>query len=331
MDLQRDLFGNGVPQLKQLDRDFLEQAVFEIFRDISFDDFVGMIVNEVDECVEYYRLSRGENSCQKTSLLFNPHRLKTKTRNDSRSMFSALKDESFLKGLSRAIAFQYRDSNSSTKDLLYRTLRFGINGVGYANEFPPKVARDLCIEYGVTRQSRVLDPCAGWGGRMLGTSVVTDCYECFEPSTETYIGLLRLSNWICRFSKDFRSVIHHLPFEDSSLEPESYDFALTSPPYYDTEDYSDEETNSKNRYGTFEEWCDGFYIPMIRKTMDALKSGSVFVLNIGSRIYPLNEVLMSAFGDTYDIHRHKDMLGGNGGGLKNSSKEGEAFYVIRKP
>lgn len=118
MEKQLDLFGNDVVCKKSLDRTFLEDAIYNIFNGISFDDFVSLIVNDVDECVEYYRLSIGENACQKTSLLFNPHRLDIKTKNDKRSVFSALKDSSFLKGLSRAIAFQYRDSNSSTKDLL---------------------------------------------------------------------------------------------------------------------------------------------------------------------------------------------------------------------
>ena len=327
---QLNLFGEELPSIKCLDRYYLKQAIFQLLNNITLEDFVKLIVNEIDECIEYYRLSNGENSCQKTSLLFNPHRLDTSTKKSSISMYQATKKDSFLDGLSRVIAFQYKDSNNSTKDLLYRTLRFGINGVQYVNEFPPKVARDLCLKYGVTQNSNVLDPCGGWGGRMLGVSVVCNNYECFEPSTKTYNGLINLNKWIQQFNPDFSSKIHCLPFEDSELKEESFDFALTSPPYYDTEDYSDEITNSKNRYNNFNSWCNGFYIPLIQKTMNALKQGGCFVLNIGSRIYPLNDVLLSNFSSKYEITKEKNLLKGNEGGLRDKEKEGESFYVIKK-
>lgn len=327
---QFDLFGNEIPQLKKVDRTFLKNVVYDIFKNITFEDFISLMVNEIDECIEYFRLLNGEKSCQKTSLLFNPHRLDIKTKNCNKSIFSALNDDRFLDGLSRVIAFQYKDSNNSTRDLLYRALRFGINGVQYANEFPPYVARDLCLEFKVTENSKVLDPCAGWGGRMLGVSTICNNYECYEPSTRTYSGLLKLGDWIKKMNNGFNPIVNCLPFEDSNLENESYDFALTSPPYYDTEDYSDEQTNSKNRYKSFESWCDGFYLPMIQKTMNALKSNRYFVLNIGSRRYPLNDVLMYNFGEKYEITKHKNMLKGVGGGLRNLEKEGESFYVIKK-
>ena len=117
-------------------------------------------------------------------------------------------------------------------------------------------------------------------------------------------------------------------FVMKKMPDESIDMAITSPPYYDSEEYSDEPTNSLNRYRCFEAWRNGFYIPMIQKTMDALKSGGVFVLNIGSRQYPLNEALMDSFGDKYNIEKYKNLLSGQAGFLK--SGEGESFYIIRK-
>ena len=39
--------------------------------------------------------------------------------------------------------------------------------------------------------------------------------------------------------------------------------------------YSDEETNSCNRYKDFDSWCSGFYIPMVEKACEVSK---VFIL-----------------------------------------------------
>ena len=64
---------------------------------------------------------------------------------------------------------------------------------------------------------------------------------------------------------------------------------ITSPPYYDTERYSDELTQSCNRYKSYEEWVEKFFTVLIRKTMAHLKSGAVFALNTCDRKYALSK------------------------------------------
>jgi tRNA G10 N-methylase Trm11 len=188
--------------------------------------------------------------------------------------------------------------------------------------------RDYCYQFHLNKESKILDPCAGWGGRMIGASVVCNNYTCFDPSTKTYNGLIKLYKWLKGFNDNFNADINKLPFEDSKLEKESFDFALTSPPYYNTEKYSDEETNSLNRYKTFDEWTNGFYIPLIKKTMRALKHNCTFVLNIGSRKYPLNQILINNFSSIYEISKlHGKLSASNGLGKKG---EGETFYAIKK-
>lgn len=91
---------------------------------------------------------------------------------------------------------------------------------------------------------------------------------------------------------------------------------------------SDEPTNSLNRYRTFEEWCEKFYIPLIEKTMNTLKPNCTFVLNIGDRRYPLSKVLLENFGDKYQITKLKDCLVNYG--LNRVYGKGESFYAITK-
>jgi 16S rRNA G966 N2-methylase RsmD len=320
-----DLFGNETIKKESINRYELEKMLFKTMSELQLNDFVKMITNEFNEIIEYAGLSKGENNCQKTSLLFNAHRLTTKTKNSKLSIFEALKTESFISGLSRAVLFK----KGLVNELLYQVIQLGINGVQYVNEFPPHIARDLYLQYGLDKNSKILDPCSGWGGRMIGASIVTDNYTGFEPNTKTYEGLINLSKFIKSMNNSFDANINCLPFEDSKLNNESFDFAFTSPPYFDTEEYSNEETNSLIRYNTFEKWCEYFYLPMIDKTMNALKKNKTFVLNIGSRIYPINDVLMNNFSGKYDITKGKDKLSGKSG-LKNNEKEGETFYRITK-
>jgi hypothetical protein len=319
-----NLFGEIISQRKQIDRGYLSSCLFKLLSEISLKDFSKLICNEFDETIQYMNLLNGIPGCQKTSLLFNPHRLDTKCGNSKNSIYASLKIENFVNGLSRAVLFK----EEKVKELLYQVLQLGINGVQYCNEFPPIKAQELCIKYNVPENGNVIDPCAGWGGRMIGVSTVCNSYTCFDPSQKTYFGLLELFNFITHINRDFVAKINNVPFEDAIIQDSFYDFAITSPPYYDTEIYSDEETNSLNRYKNFSSWVDGFYVPMIAKTMDSIKPGKTFILNIGSRKYPLNEILIGNFKNNYKIEKLGNFLSGSQG--LGKSGEGEMFYAITK-
>lgn len=326
--MANDLFGNEITEKQTINRFELEEILFNNFKSIELNDFVNLITNKFIETIEYAGLINGEKTCQKTSLLFNPHRLTTKTKKSKISIFEAFKTKNFQSGFSRLILAAYEKYTKS--EAIYQLIQYGVQGVQYVNEFPPHIARDLYLEYKLDANSKILDPCAGWGGRMLGASAVSNSYTCFEPSTQTYKGLNELFQFIKNMNSDFNAEIHCLPFEKSNLKNNEFDFAFTSPPYYDTEEYSNEETNSLIAYNTFEKWCEMFYLPMIEKTMNSLKKDCSFVINIGSRIYPLNEVLINNFSEKYEISKGKDRLSGKGSGLKDNTKEGETFYRIKK-
>ena len=315
-----------------IERENLAEQLYKIFQNISLNDFVQLFTNEFEELFQYLKLSHGHKACQKTSLLFNPQRLDTITKGSVDSVYSSLKRPTYVNGLARAILFMGSNKllvKEDTRNILYSAIGIGVNSVQYINEFPPHVAVELCKIYTQNKSDKVLDPCGGWGGRMIGTSVVTENYTCFEPATRTYTGLINLFNFIKKLNPDFTAEINNLPFEEAHLEQNSFDFALTSPPYYDTEVYTDEDTNSANRYKTFESWCTEFYIPLIEKTMSALKPGKTFVLNIGSRRYPIKKVLMKNFRRLYTITKLKPRLSGQKGLGKKG--EGETLYAIQKP
>lgn len=331
-----NLFGEKKQEQYIPERESLQKELSQIFNnDLTLEKLVNFITNEFSETLEYHQLCFGLNSCQKTSLLFNPHRLDTKAGKSKLSCFEALKDYNFLNGLSRMILHERKQKGDNYKsrygELLYQILAFNINGVQYVNEIHPSISRKLALKYCNGLNSKVLDPCAGWGGRMLGFSTVVSQYYGYEPYTNTYNGLNELGEWIKKRNQYFDFKIDNLQFEDAIVKKNEFDFAFTSPPYYDTEKYGNEKTNSYNRYKSFNDWCDLFYLPMIQKTMDSLKKDCSFVLNIGSRVYPLNEVLKSNFSNKYLIENEKDMLQGKKkSGLKNNVNEGETFYRIVK-
>jgi hypothetical protein len=82
-----------------------------------------------------------------------------------------------------------------------------------------------------------------------------------------------------------RIEIHRKPAEDfdySILPP--IDCAFTSPPYFATEKYNTDgkhaDEQSWSRYTTYEEWRDGFYLPVNRKTFESLSENGYQFVNI---------------------------------------------------
>ena len=79
-----------------------------------------------------------------------------------------------------------------------------------------------------------------------------------------------------------------MPFEDTALEAGAYDIAITSPPYFDVEQYHGEQ-QSHVRYPKYDLWRDGFYRQLIAKVYYYLRDGGTFILQVGSQSYPLLE------------------------------------------
>ena len=154
-------------------------------------------------------------------------------------------------------------------------------------DFPIDLARDLINTY-CPKGGRVLDPCHGWGGRSVGFLLShAVAYVGFDVDPKTSAGVQEMFgdlNTILPKAKQGKFNLK--PFEDSKLTPNSFDFALTSPPYFDTEKYEGAASSWK-KYPTFEDWLKGFYFPFIKKAYDALKPGAYFALQVGNQRYPL--------------------------------------------
>lgn len=122
-----------------------------------------------------------------------------------------------------------------------------------------------------TQAKHILDPCIGWGGRLLGTLCLPDTtFTGCEPNTKTFAGL----NQIAKFCKAFeRTTIYNDGAENilPTLQSEAYDLILTSPPYFTLEIYCHEDSQSVNQYKTWEEWVTKWLDLVIKESLRCLK------------------------------------------------------------
>ena len=304
-----------------MNRETLCETLKYNLRDMSLEELAGQFITKTQAIEEFYNLCNGVNAGKTISLLFNPHRLITDTEKDDLSVYESFQRDDKLSGLARLYLYNLEHG---VHNAFYNTIQRGYQNVQYVNEFPPFVARSIYQRY-CKDSFNILDPCAGWGGRMIGcASLPNTTYTAFDPSTKTWEGLNKLGEWLSVMQPTFKYKVHCLPYEDKPAFDTKFDMALTSPPYYDTEHYSDEPTNSFNRYTTFDEWIESFYKPLILTTIDLIKDDGVFVINVGSRKYPL-EAKLYEICESNKLHcsRITDYLSGNGEGK-------EKFFCISK-
>lgn len=200
------------------------------------------------------------------------------------SMWDRFQDEHCLR---RAIQVSYNTSKTiPMPSKLYGSLKL-IGPV--PTNFAPMNARELFSRF-TPENGVVWDYCTGFGGRALGalSSPKNIKYVGTDPNTETMYNLHRM----CEFMKEtyegdvtlgipeVNYELRCMGAEDFDYPDNSIDFAFSSPPYFDLEIYSDEDTQSVNKYSGLDGWLEGFVRPTVMNLYRVLKPGSMYGVNI---------------------------------------------------
>ena len=142
--------------------------------------------------------------------------------------------------------------------------------------YRPQMMKLVCIKY---KPEVVLDPCAGWGGRMLGAVSYGAHYIAFEPNTTTYDNLMKIVNFLGIQNKVTLMCDDALNMKKYNLP--KVDLVLTSPPYFDLEVYTHEPTQSITKTSTYQDWADGFLCEIIKLGIEHLNPNGVSCWNVG--------------------------------------------------
>lgn len=153
-----------------------------------------------------------------------------------------------------------------------------------ASQFRPSAALAMYNRW--AREGDVLDMCSGWGDRLAGfLASKAGTYTGFDPNLRLHDGYRRQ---IADTGRNGDAVLHWLPFEKAELRDSSYDFAFTSPPYFNIERYSKDDGQSFN-YKTLDVWLSKFLFPAVEKTFESLRDGGRMIVNI-SDVYSGHQV-----------------------------------------
>lgn len=332
-----DLYVEDTKEEKDTEFEFFSKD--EIKADIIFNwqkykdikDYIKNIIDIPTAKYQYNRLCQGYNDGYNISLLFNPHRLDTETIK-SKSIFYAINNLDKYKEQFARYVVEVQNKVVPTSQY-YKYIGIGSGGIQYVNEFPPYLARDIYKKY-CKDGYKILNPCAGWGGRIIGLS---SCrfnnieYIETDPCIKTYNGLLEIKKFL-KLNDNYKQ--YNLPFEELNVEENYFDFVFTSPPYFDTEHYSNEETQSYKNKKNYNDWKNNFLYVMLDKIYFCLKKNRSCLLNVGKVRYPIDTDIIDYMKEKYNINcvRIKDFkYGGDGIGARtDENNEGEPFIMFTK-
>lgn len=162
------------------------------------------------------------------------------------------------------------------------------------SQFKPLVAK--CI-YDMYKPKTILDFSAGWGDRLAAfyASHEGEFYLGIDPNKNNHDLYKKQAEFYKKFSKGggFISQITTLGKEKKSeficMPAEEYDYkgfdgyfdmCFTSPPYFDKERYSHDETQSWKRYRNIDRWNEDFLQCTLNKVWKTLKKDGLLLVNI---------------------------------------------------
>jgi hypothetical protein len=176
--------------------------------------------------------------------------------------------------------------------------------------FPPMTAKWLYEKYTYNIKDShvtVYDPSAGWGGRIVGALSARRNlhYVGTDPNMDNYLSELKMSRYeyvanifnkcnkpqdsIFDFSECYKENTCEI-FQDGSelihnnKKFQKYkgklDFAFTSPPYFNREQYSNDPGQSYISFKSYESWRDGFLKPTLITIYQYLKRDRYIAWNI---------------------------------------------------
>lgn len=205
---------------------------------------------------------------------YMPHIFEVKTNKFRSPLIAYESDDLLMKAIWKRIKYGDNISDSAMRKALSY-----VSGTHRVSNFRPTIAKYIYDTYSL--DGNILDFSAGFGGRLLGalSSDKVKSYTATEPSTKSYDALLNIVNDL---NTDKQINIIKSPFEDAKFNDKQFDLIFSSPPYYNTEEYSYEDTQSFMRYKTKDEWKNNFLKVLIENSYKYCKDNGYFIINIAN-------------------------------------------------
>jgi 16S rRNA G966 N2-methylase RsmD len=203
--------------------------------------------------------------------------------------------------------------NKNGKKHYYKVLKEVYNiCISAINIMRPLNCMEIYTKYGATR---VLNPCAGWGGSAIAACALNLAgFYGVEINYDLCMPYDKLVSYLKTKSAteyDIR-ICDALSVDYSTM---NYDTVFASPPYYSLEKYANNQ-----KYDSKKDMDDKFYKPLFQLTYNGLQLGGHYIINVCKEVY--ENVLKELLGEAHEIFT-----------LKKSKRQNdytEIVYVWKK-
>jgi hypothetical protein len=126
---------------------------------------------------------------------------------------------------------------------------------------------------------------SGWGDRLIAAIAygegVDVKYSGFDPNSSLKYKYTDIVNKLAPENKRGNFKVRTEPFESANLKDiKDVDLFFSSPPYFDFEVYTNEETQSINNYKTYPDWLVKFLFKSIKNAFSVIVKDGYFVMHI---------------------------------------------------
>jgi 16S rRNA G966 N2-methylase RsmD len=147
----------------------------------------------------------------------------------------------------------------------------------------------------------MLDPCSGWGDRLIGAMSQGIRYVGVDPNESLPPNYQKMIEF-CMPSKNRKKyTMLKNTIQDVKLPDEKFDLVFTSPPYFKIEQY---QNKGEVKDSTENEWFDNFLAILLKKTCSYLNYGGhiVLVINQMPGEHYIQKMIDYMYNDIKDMH-----------------------------
>jgi hypothetical protein len=239
---------------------------------------------------------------------YHPHMMQAGYRG-ARTPYENFADDKILRGCIR----KWLDFGKTPNPAGMRRILRTYNGSRSVVNFRPTVAKFIYDRY-VPDGGEVLDPCAGYGGRLSGciSSSKNILYHGIDPDPRTASGNMNMASFFRSVTDDDGVPLYRFRYrfdlgcaEDVMRNINGkYSAVFTSPPYFDLETYDSSVFQSDSKFTSYEEWLEGFLWVLVDQSLKLLDDHGVLVLNVkNTNRYAIADDLLSHCGKDWVLEK----------------------------
>lgn len=201
--------------------------------------------------------------------MFHPHMFecRKKGKMSPREFFDSDKD--LKRGIEKMLCIKGRMLTASDM----REICKSESATGWVNNFPPRVAVAVLKSiFDNPSDMKILDPCAGFSGRLIGSAVAgVSEYVGIDLSPDTARGLEDTKTFLERMGCGTK--VRIIQGDCLTVMPgleQDFDAILASTPFWDAEQYKGISVDM-----SYEQWCNNFLVPFFSCCKRCLKKGGL--------------------------------------------------------